>query len=292
MKLSHRLIASALLLFSAISIISQDSLDDDSIVSEDSKPLKHLLSLFTIHGSPLNQNTDNRVTILINHGYALGFSSKYNQPLWAAYQVSRAKQAVDYERFPFFVDDTRLPLENQIGTETFGGGYDLGHMAPNAAINKQYSKLSQMETFFMSNISPQKGDLNRGVWQRLEAAILNTYPLAGTTQNPKKHIWVIVGPIISDAPSFITRPNGSKVAIPDSFFCILARPKRYPYDSPGNADYLAFVFPQDVPLSQPIAAKFLKSIDEVEALAGLSFFPKLTETMQENIEANKASALW
>ena len=144
----------------------------------------------------------------------------------------------------------------------------------------------------MSNISPQKADLNRGVWQKLEAAILNTYPLAGTTQNPKNHVWVIVGPIISDAPSFITRPNGSKVAIPDSFFCILARPKRYPYDSPGNTDYLAFIFPQDVPMSQPIAAKFLKSIDEVEALTGLNFFPKFAETMQDNIEANKASALW
>lgn len=144
----------------------------------------------------------------------------------------------------------------------------------------------------MSNISPQKAALNQGVWQKLEAAILNTYPLAGDAQNPKNHVWVIVGPIISDAPSFITRSNGSKVAIPDSFFCILARPRRYPYDSPGNADYLAFVFPQDVPQGQPIAKKFLKSIDEVEALTSLNFFPKFTETMQDSIEANKASALW
>lgn len=83
---------------------------------------------------------------------------------------------VNYARPPFFVDDTRLPVENRIGSETFGGGgYDLGHMVPNAAINEQYGKLSQMETFLMSNVSPQKAELNRGVWVKLEEEIRGDY---------------------------------------------------------------------------------------------------------------------
>lgn len=79
----------------------------------------------------------------------------------------------------------------------------------------------------MSNISPQKANLNRGVRQKLEFDILNMFPNAGTTQSPKHHVWIIVGLVFGDYPAFITRKNGSRVAIPDSFFCILARPKRY-----------------------------------------------------------------
>jgi endonuclease G len=41
-------------------------------------------------------------------------------------------------------------LKKRIGYETYGDGYDLGHIVPNAAIDKQYGK---METFFMSNVT-------------------------------------------------------------------------------------------------------------------------------------------
>jgi endonuclease G, mitochondrial len=155
--------------------------------------MRHLLPLFTIHGVPKNTIADDPLTILINHGYMVGFSPKHNQPRWAAYQVSKANRDVDYERYPSFVDDLRLPMENRIGSQTFGSGYDLGHMVPNAAINRQYSKMSQMETFLMSNISPQKAELNRGVWPKLEFAILNTYPVVAPSVT-KGHVWVIIGP--------------------------------------------------------------------------------------------------
>lgn len=285
-------VAILLLLNFGISALGQDGQTDHSEMHADSKALKQALSLFTIHGVPKNTNSDDPVTILINHGYALAYSSKHKQPLWTAYQVSKVKKDVDYERFPFFVEDVRLPTSDQIGTETFGHDYDLGHMAPNAAINRQYGKISQMESFLMSNISPQKSNLNRGVWQKLEFDILNRYPLAGTTKKPKAHVWVIVGPIISDDPEFLDRKNGSRVAIPDAFFCILVRPHSYPYDSPGNADYLAFVFDQSVPLTQPISKNFLKSVDEVEERTGLNFFPELSNLMESRIENEAATAVW
>ncbi|MBK9174723.1 MAG: DNA/RNA non-specific endonuclease [Chloracidobacterium sp.] len=276
----------------AVSVYGQDGQTDHSSVHPDSKALEYLLPLFTIHGVPKNEDPDNPVTILVNHGSLIGFSKKYNQPLWAAYQVSKVKRDVDYERFPFFVDDLRLPAENRIGTETFGNGYDLGHLVPNAATNRQYAKLSQMESFLMSNISPQKASLNRGVWQKLEFDILNRYPNAGTTQSPKHHVWVIVGPVFGDNPAFITRNNGSRVPIPDSFFCILVRPKRYPYDSPGNADYLTFLFAQEQTANQQISLKFVKSINHIETLAKLNFFPELTAQMEDKIENGVAAQLW
>ena len=270
----------------------QDSQVDYSKISDESKSMEYLLSLFTIHGIPKNQNQDDSLIILINHGYCLGYSTKYNQPLWAVYQVSKAKICVDYERFPFFVDDTRLDAKNRIGAETFGDGYDLGHLVPNAAINKQFGKLSQMETFLMSNISPQKAGLNRGVWQKLEADILNKYPNTGDTKNNRDHVWVIVGPVFSASPEYITRKNGTKVAIPDSFFCILVRSRAYSHDAPGNSDYISFLFPQNLEQKQKLETKFITPINEIEKLTKLNFSPNLTKTMENKIENAVPTVLW
>lgn len=280
-------------LFICVIATAQDNnTEDHTAVHPSCISLQHLLNLFTIHGVPQYQQPDDSVTVIINHGYCIGFSKKYNQPLWGAYQVSRAKKFVDYERFPFFVDDSRLEKENQIGSETFGNNFDRGHMVPNAAINKQFGKLSQMETFLMSNICPQKANLNQGVWQKLESAILNTYP---NRVKDSVHVWVLVGPIFHENPDsiqFITRPNGVKVAIPVSFFCILVRPFRHPQDSPGNAQYMSFIFPQGLPKSQPISKSFLVSINDIEAATGINFFPSFTTAQQNKIEVNKAAGLW
>ncbi|MDL2297382.1 DNA/RNA non-specific endonuclease [Bacteroidales bacterium OttesenSCG-928-B11] len=276
-------------ILAAVFCYGQDSQVDYSKINEQSQNLEHLLPLFTIHGVPKNQNVDDSLAVLINHGYCLGFSTKYNQPLWAAYQVSKSKEAVDYERFPFFVDDLRLDEANRIGTKTFGGGFDLGHLVPNAAINKQYGKLSQMETFMMSNISPQKAGLNRGVWQKLEAEILNKYP----NEKGKEHVWVIVGPVFSENPEYIERGKKSgNIAIPDAFFCILIRPRTYPQDSPGSSDYLAFLFPQDLEQKQKLDVKFIVSINEIEKLTRLNFFPEFSKAQEAKIETAVATELW
>jgi len=46
--------------------------------------------------------------------------------------------------------------------------YDRGHMTPNNAIQQEWGRLAQMETFLMSNISPQLSTLNSGLWRSLE----------------------------------------------------------------------------------------------------------------------------
>ena len=282
----------SLLLWSTLIIAQDNNTDDKSAILPACISMQHLQDLFTIHGVPQYQKDEDSLSIIINHGYCIGFSKKYNQPVWAAYQVSKAKKFVDYERPPFFVDDRRLDKDHQIGAQTFGNNFDRGHMVPNAAINKQFAKVSQMETFLMSNICPQKANLNQGVWQKLEAAILNDYP---NRVKDSLHVWVLVGPVFHENPDsikFITRQNGVKVAIPESFYCILVRPIRFPQDSPSSSQYLAFLFPQGLPKTQPIHKSFLVSINKIEQATGINFFPNFSQTQQNNIEANKATALW
>lgn len=287
----------ACLIILNLGIYAQDSQQDCSKTNYFSIGLRHLTELFTIHGVPKNQNTGDSLEILVNHGYCLGYSKKYNQPLWAAYQVSKSKEQTDYERTPFFVDDTRLPEKSRIGSETYGDGYDLGHMVPNAAINKQYGKLAQMETFLMSNVAPQTAGLNRGVWAKLESQILEKYCYKGDTTISKQkfnrdHIWVMVGPVFGQNPNYITRKNGTKVAVAESFFCIIVRPFKYDYDSPANAEFISFIFPQTLTQAQKLSTEFCVSINTIEAKTGINFFPAFTKHYEAKVENFVATKLW
>ncbi len=73
--------------------------------------------------------------------------------------------------FRFEIDirtDAKVNHDDYTGT-----GYDRGHMAPNAALLAQYGQIAQLETYLMSNICPQTGSLNRGIWAKLETQARN-----------------------------------------------------------------------------------------------------------------------
>ena len=207
----------------------------------------------------------------------VGYSVDKKQPLWAAYRVSNARRSVDYERPPFFYEDLRLPENARVGPDTFTG-YDRGHMVPNAAINTQYGQLAQLETFLMSNICPQHGDLNRRLWQTLERRIVNNYAPA------RDHIWVISGPIFEQN---IGQVNG--VDIPTHFYMILVDVGQWPAYRPY---IMAFKFPQQPPSGAQLTDQFLVSINHIEEKTNLNFFPQFTDAQESDYETDAADEVW
>lgn len=264
-------------------------MSDNSSVLEICRPLQHALDFFCFRGRPLNLDQKRPVSIIVNHGYAVGFSPDRLQPLWAAYQVSAAKRDVDYERPHLFYEDPRLPKEQQVGTWGFGlvdgKPFDRGHLVPNFAINTQFGRLAQSETFFMSNIAPQRADTNRGVWQRLEKLIIQEFAPAW------EHIWVMTGPIFAAKPRFITRANGLKIPVPKSFFMILIDPQRFPYDDPKNVAFLALEVPQTTGYKIP-GSELVTSIEAIETATKLRFFPELTAAERITMAQNTSKEMW
>ena len=222
-------------------------------------------------------DSQNEVTVLINYGYIVGYSATRKQPVWAAYRVSDAQRTTHYERPHFFYKDTRLPSEAQVEPTPFPN-FHRGHMVPNFEINTQYGKLAQLETFLMSNISPQKGPLNTGAWARLEKRIVNDY--APTFD----HIWVIAGPIFESDEGQVRG-----VDIPSHFFMILVDAF-----GPFNAtlDILALKFSQDTPSGAQLNESFIRSVDHLEDVTNLNFFPGFSAQKEEQHERNRASSIW
>jgi len=248
--------------------------DDNSRVAPQSMGMEHLIDLFLVGGRPHNGDSLRKVTVLVNHGYVVGYSEDRRNPLWSAYRASEVKGDADpirFERARFFYADSRTA--SAVDGRTYGDGFDRGHMTPNFAIASQYGSLAQLETFFMTNMSPQQGDLNRGPWARLEQHVV-------AAAQEKEHVFVICGPIFGDDPEMVTRGSDRDIQIPEAFYMILVDASME-FRTRPVIDIVAYRFPQDAARGADISdrALFGVSVNQIEEETGLDFFPSFDGLM-------------
>lgn len=210
-----------------------------------------------------------------NDAFLVGYSEYRKSPLWVSYRVSKVPDgSKSLKRPSYFKSDERVFFEVTHKDYTHSG-YDRGHLAPNYAISTLYGKEAQLETFLMSNIVPQKPNLNRKLWQRLEEVEVKHFT------NLADEIWVVTGPIYDENIEELE----SGVEIPDKFF------KIYAMKRDNSVEFLSFIMPQDVKGNERLD-KFLSSVDEVEALTNFDFFHKLEDKIEIDKEMNSNPKLW
>lgn len=237
------------------------------------------INLLSTGGLPVVDSSFARPKILINETYISAYDENLRNPLWVAFRLGNAKGTLNvqkWERPDLFVADERT--SSRVSHDAYtGSGYDRGHMAPNATMLSQYGQLGQMETFLMTNITPQKPALNQKIWADLEAKEREVISQDDTPNKEVHDVYVITGPIFDNSPQRI----GQNVAVPVSFFRIIAFRKGYG----GALKAVAFIIPQN-PTTQNLA-DYYRTIDEIEQLTHINFFPKLTTTVQNNLESKK-----
>jgi len=214
--------------------------------------------------------------ILRNEAFMLEYSETLKNPLWVTYKVGAKKQGSG-KRPSGFSKDWRS-IASVSHQDYTGSGYDRGHMAPNYVIASRYGRSAQLETFLMTNITPQKPNLNQKSWQRLEEVIANDF------SEWHGDFWVVTGPIFDNTPKTL---KNSSVKIPKDFYKILIKPTSP--ETPAKA--LAFIFPQTAK-SDASLTTFVTTIDEIEAQTGIDFFMKLEDDFEEKLESSKTPEAW
>jgi len=122
-------------------------------------------------GNPSNASaSEPNNYLLVNNYFALSYNRDKAIPNWAAWRISPAEVG-DFPRpepDPFRPDN-RLPKswKRITPSDYTGSGFDRGHLTPSA--DRSGSIKGMSETFLMTNMTPQTGDLNRGPWAKLEA---------------------------------------------------------------------------------------------------------------------------
>ncbi len=213
--------------------------------------------------------------ILRNDHFMLEYDEQRKNPLWVVYKIHPLEGEPPHVKRPsdFKVDNRTLARVTQQAYTN--SGYDRGHMAPNHAIVSLYGKASQADTFLMSNITPQRPNLNRKIWQRLEAAEMDQMTHLGGK------IAVFTGPIFGKTPQRL--PSG--IQIPEAFFKIYATKKG------KEIHLLAFIIPQDVGENARIPS-YITTVDAVEAATHLDFFSRLNDAQENRLESQTDTTFW
>lgn len=216
--------------------------------------------------------------IFRNSAYMVGYSDVKGNPLWVVYKLTNPSENAQHLKRPerFNTDWRNLGL---ISSDNYtNSGYDRGHMAPNHAIALLYGKQAQVETFLMTNITPQNPSLNQKLWQRLEEMELEIFA-------PKfRELWVYTGPLFDAKAKYLK--SSQFVEIPDAFYKIYIG-----VAMDGNLSALAFIVPQNAKANDRIE-KYLVSIDDVERLSGFDFLHQLEDTLEMKLEKEVDPLPW
>lgn len=216
------------------------------------------------------------VQVLTNLGYATGYSSSRRTPLWVAYELIDKWQTDQLGRPDRFEADARVrdPVEYY---DYSNSGYTRGHLAPSFSIGKSHGAAAQVETFLMTNITPQLESFNRKWWQRLEEVAISRFT------KRLNNVWVITGPVFDANRTYLD----SGVDIPDAFYKILLAKKR-----DGSFVSLAFLVPQSAGGTERLS-QYLVSIDTIERQTGIDFLVKLPDSIEDRLEQQRsADQLW
>ena len=209
--------------------------------------------------------------ILRNHGFMVGYSDLRGNPLWVMYALTPVPADAPHLKRPSRFETDWRSL-NRIGHDDYArSGYDRGHNAPNYAMSSLNGNAGQEDSFLMTNISPQRPQLNQKFWQRLEEVEISFF-----AKNFGK-VWVITGPIFG--PNSRRLSSSWRVEVPTAFYKI--------YVTEPTATHpmlaLAFVVPQNVKGNEPLT-QFVTRIKDVQAQTGLDFLADLDDKTETYLE--------
>ncbi len=203
--------------------------------------------------------------VVVHTGYTLSYNETYEQANWVAYELTSSEAIGLYKRYNRFVPDDKVTTGTADNIDYAHSGFDRGHLAP--AADMGWSEQSMRESFYYSNMSPQLPAFNRGIWKRLEIFV-RSYALAHHS------LYIVTGPVLMPGLSFI---GPHQVAVPAFFYKVLLDTTH----SPGIG--IGFIVPNKGS-SMPLE-KYAVSIDEVERMTGIDFFPSLTDDTEVLIES-------
>jgi endonuclease G len=255
----------------------QNSLEDhnqsiDDIFSEiELLKLKKVRATINAIGLPYYRSDEQ---IIHHDAFSLSYNEKHEQANWVVHVITKDILAGNVGRTNDFRLDPKVQTITADSADYWDSGYDRGHLAPSADF--RWSKNALSQSYYYSNISPQVPELNRESWAKLEN-------LVREWAIESDELIVVTGPVLNDKLPKIQQ-GSLRVSIPEFFYKVIL-------DAYGNEKKgIAFIMPNKKPPFR--MADYAVSIDSVEALTGLDFFPKLEDSLENALEAMENVFNW
>ena len=212
-------------------------------------------------------------TIIERPGYALGYIEYHEQPAWVIYIMTKTEATTKAaKRTNKFRSDPEIPTESATTGDYRRSGYDRGHLAP--AADMAFSGQTMVDSFFMSNMSPQKPAFNRGIWKNLEE-LVRSFAIT------ERKIVVVTGPILPKKKTVTIGANG--VTVPTHYYKVI-------FDLTPPRKMIGFILPNEGS-NEPLTT-FIVTVDAVEKATGLNFFSRVPKEEQERLERTISVNAW
>ena len=221
--------------------------------------------------------------LMVKTAYTLSYNKNKGTANWVSWHLSTAWKG-ETARQNDFRPDPSLPnnwyeVTKNDYTET---GFDRGHICPSD--DRDGDLEDNQETFFMTNMTPQAPDHNRGIWKTLE-----DYGRVLTQQG--NEVYIIAGPIGqggTGANGFMnTIGRNNNITVPASLWKILIVLPIGQNDVQRineNTRIIAVNIPNQNSVGADSWKKYKVSVDDIEALTGFDFLSNVPLDIQAIIE--------
>lgn len=212
--------------------------------------------------APLKGKSD---IIMKRKGYIVSYNRDNKIPNWVAWHLTSEHVDGKFKRTGGYQEDIEVPIPRANKEDYESTRWSHGHMCP-AADNK-WDEKAMMESNLLTNICPQDRSLNSGLWNRIEQDCRKWAKRFGD-------VYIVCGPILLNKEHETI--GGNKVVVPEAFFKVILslnpKPKAIGYIVRNNE-------------GTKKRDQFINTVDEVERITGIDFFPSLQDDIENKVEA-------
>ena len=213
--------------------------------------------------------TLNRQAYTLNNNGSTKFAN------WVAYKITKNTPASGRPRN--WKTDPDVPTGETLNPVDYNGAsvalkIDRGHQANLASMGG----VTDWQTLnYLTNITPQKSDLNQGAWARLEDQERNLSKAPGVDA-----VYVVTGPLYEK--NIGSLPGTNKIhTIPSGYWKVI-----FAGSTPANGLYAAFIMEQSTPRSASFC-EFQVTVEEIEERSGLTLWSNLAQDVQADLKSKR-----
>ena len=219
--------------------------------------------------------------------YILEWDCQKKSQRWSCYTLDRSNSPKNVSRYYAGSGESQYPRDPDIPSAYtfaedpyYGSGYDHGHICP--SYDRLNSKEANIQTFYLSNMQPQRNKFNAGIWLKMENIVSGTWNL----NSFRDTLYICKGGTI-DNPDQILLTTTKGMIVPKYFFMAILCKNSQGYKAIGF-----WVEHKNEDRSNDNLMNYVVSIDELERLTGIDFFCNLPDDVEEAVEKVTYTASW
>lgn len=258
---------------------------------------------------PHVKDGNNIIVIHLANGIGLNYTVEWDADKhaqrWSCYQMHsgnsnssitsrKPKETGDFAEYP---NDPSLDSKYHFTVDPYwGSGFDHGHIFPSADRAYGYNEQANRQTFYLTNMQPQRNAFNTGVWEKMERQVRNwnnsnfrevLFICKGGTIDSEDNLGYIDGNGKYQSDRKYIGSGSNRIPVPLYFYMAVLCKK--PASQGGGYEAAAFWIEHKESADDKLL-KYLISIDELEQKTGIDFFCNLPDKTEDVVEKTIGSS--